>query len=148
MRSVLQLAGGRQEPDHITGLTSGGITGVVARLERAGYLRREPDADDRRKQILNPVPEKVREINDVFGPIRADVAGLLEGFDRHQLTAIAKFLSHVTDLAYRHVSLLRAQMLYAASRSGATAQASAVDKASGESGTNGKHRRKYPKNRK
>src|SRR5258708_11604352 len=36
----------------ITGLTSGAITGVVARLERAGYLRREPDPHDGRKQIL------------------------------------------------------------------------------------------------
>src|SRR5215510_14383243 len=36
----------------ITGLTSGAITGVVARLERAGYLRREQDPRDGRKQIL------------------------------------------------------------------------------------------------
>ncbi len=39
----------------ITGLTSGAITGVVARLERAGYLRREPDPHDQRKQTLIPV---------------------------------------------------------------------------------------------
>src|ERR1700693_5119006 len=37
----------------ITGLTSGAITGVVGRLERAGYLRREPDPHDGRKQILH-----------------------------------------------------------------------------------------------
>src|SRR5829696_9202870 len=42
----------------ITGLTSGAITGVVARLERAGYLRREPDPHDRRKQVLRPAPER------------------------------------------------------------------------------------------
>jgi DNA-binding MarR family transcriptional regulator len=129
----------------ITGLTSGAITGVVARLERAGYLRRDPDPDDRRKQILNPVREKAREINDVLGPIRADVAGLLEGLDSRQLAAIAEFLSNVTDLAYRHASLLRAQMLYAASRSRGAAQSSAVDEASRGPGTNGKHRRKYSK---
>ena len=35
----------------ITGLTSGAITGVVSRLERAGYLRREQDPSDGRKQI-------------------------------------------------------------------------------------------------
>jgi DNA-binding MarR family transcriptional regulator len=34
----------------ITGLTSGAITGVVARLERAGYLRPEPDPLDGRRQ--------------------------------------------------------------------------------------------------
>src|SRR5438477_12503770 len=37
----------------ITGLTSGAITGVVARLEQAGYVRREPDPHDGRKQILH-----------------------------------------------------------------------------------------------
>src|SRR5260370_4757362 len=34
----------------LTGLTTGAITGVVARLERAGFLSREPDTHDRRKQ--------------------------------------------------------------------------------------------------
>lgn len=97
----------------ITGLTSGAITGVVARLERAGYLRRETDPHDRRKQILHSAPERVRDIQDVFGPIRKDVAGLLEGFDTHQLTAIADFLSRSTDFAYRHVALLRSDTVVA-----------------------------------
>ena len=96
-----------------TGLTSGAITGVVARLERSGYLRRESDPDDRRQQILHPAPEKVRDIQEVFGPIRKDVATLLEAFDTHQLTAIAQFLSRSTDFAYRHMALLRAQTLCA-----------------------------------
>src|ERR1700681_4507170 len=93
----------------ITGLTSGAITGVVARLERAGYLRREPDPHDRRQQILSPVLERMRDIQHVFGPIRNDVAALLERFDTQQLTAIAEFLTGSTELAYRHVALLRAQ---------------------------------------
>jgi DNA-binding MarR family transcriptional regulator len=95
----------------ITGLTSGAITGVVARLERAGYLRREPDPHDRRQQILSPALERMRDIQDVFDPIRKDVTALLEEFDPHQLTAIAEFLARSTDLAYRHVALLRAQTL-------------------------------------
>src|SRR6266513_5943688 len=37
----------------ITGLTSGAITGVVARLEQAGYVRREPDPHDGRKKNLH-----------------------------------------------------------------------------------------------
>ena len=93
----------------ITDLTTGAITGVVARLERAGYLRREPDPHDRRQQILSPVLERMRDIQHVFGPIRKDVATLLERFDTHQLAAIAEFLAGSTDLAYRHVALLRAQ---------------------------------------
>jgi DNA-binding MarR family transcriptional regulator len=92
----------------ITGLTSGAITGVVARLERAGYLRREPDPHDGRKQILHLAMKRVH-IQDVIGPLRQDVAALLEDFDAHQLTAIAEFLTRTTDLIYRHAALLRAE---------------------------------------
>ena len=42
----------------ITGLTTGATTGVVARLERAGYLPREPDQHDGRKQILHLALER------------------------------------------------------------------------------------------
>src|SRR5713226_10547999 len=59
----------------ITGLTSGAITGVVARLERAGYLRREPDPHDGRKQILHLALE-LAHVQDVIGPLRKDVAAL------------------------------------------------------------------------
>jgi len=92
----------------ITGLTSGAITGVVARLERAGYLRREADRHDGRKQILH-LALAPASIHDVIGPLRQDVAALLENFDTHQLTAIAEFLTRTTDLIYRHAALLRAE---------------------------------------
>jgi DNA-binding MarR family transcriptional regulator len=94
----------------ITGLTSGAITGVVARLERAGYLRREPDPHDGRKQILRLALERAH-IQDVIDPLRKDVAALLENFDAHQLAAIAEFLTRTTDLVYRHAALLRAETI-------------------------------------
>jgi DNA-binding MarR family transcriptional regulator len=96
----------------ITGLTSGAITGVAARLEHAGYLRREPDARDRRKQTLYPVTERLREVHEnVFVPLRDDVAAVLGRFDTHQLAAIAEFLSHTTEVLYRHLGLLRGRTL-------------------------------------
>jgi DNA-binding MarR family transcriptional regulator len=93
----------------ITGLTSGAITGVVARLERAGYLRRKSDPRDARKQILRPVAERLRDIQNVFEPIRQELAVLLEDFDARQLTAIAEFLTRSAEIAYRHATLLRAE---------------------------------------
>ena len=97
----------------ITGLTTGAITGVVARLEQAGYVRREADPHDGRKQILYPALER-SPIQDVIEPLRKDVTALLENFDTGQLSAIAEFLAHSTDLIYRHAALLRAHNLYAA----------------------------------
>jgi DNA-binding MarR family transcriptional regulator len=104
----------------ITGLTSGAITGVVARLERSGRLRREPHPHDRRKQVLRPTPEAAREIQQVFDALPGG-GELLEGFDAHQLAAIAEFLSRATDLAYRRGVLLRAQVLAAGGRQPGTA---------------------------
>jgi DNA-binding MarR family transcriptional regulator len=94
----------------ITGLTSGAITGVVARLERAGFLRREADPTDGRKQRLS-VAKRVSPIQEAIEPLRHDVAGLLERFDRQQLAGIAEFLAGTTDLLYRHGVVLRAEAL-------------------------------------
>jgi DNA-binding MarR family transcriptional regulator len=108
----------------LTGLTSGAITGVVARLERAGYLRRESDPHDGRKQILHPALKRMHEIQNVFEPIQAEAVALLENFDTHQLTAIAEFLTRTTEFAYRHMALLRAQTQYTDSQTGGIAEAS------------------------
>ena len=40
-----------------TGLTTASITGVVDRLEEAGYVRRERDPHDRRRVVIQLVPE-------------------------------------------------------------------------------------------
>lgn len=96
----------------LTGLTTGAITGVVARLEEAGFLRRKPDPHDRRKQILKPALERIRDIHAVFDPIRKEATALLESFDNHQLTAIAQFLERMTDIVYRHVALLASDTLH------------------------------------
>src|SRR2546423_10702927 len=50
----------------VTGLTTGAITGVVDRLEKAGLVRRERDAVDRRKVYIALVPEKVARIGKFY----------------------------------------------------------------------------------
>lgn len=95
----------------LTGLTTGAITGVVARLERAGYLHREPDPWDGRRQILSAVPERLRDVAEVLQPLRAEMAELLDEFDSDQLVSLAKFLNRASELAHRHAALLRAPSL-------------------------------------
>ena len=92
----------------LTGLTSGAITGVVARLEEAGYLHRDSDPHDQRKQILTARAGRTGELSAVFAPIHRDAASLLAGFDAKELTAIAKFMTRSIDFLYRQGALLRA----------------------------------------
>ena len=63
----------------VTGLTTGAITGVVDRLEKAGLVRRERDETDRRKVFIAVVPETSMKIGTV---LRADAAGDAEGVGR------------------------------------------------------------------
>lgn len=97
----------------LTGLTSGAVTGIVARLESAGYVERRPDADDRRKQWLSVIPDRMEELEVIFGRIRADAAELLDGFDERQREAITIFLDRSADLIYRHTAHLRAESVLA-----------------------------------
>jgi DNA-binding MarR family transcriptional regulator len=74
----------------ITGLTTGAITGVVAKLEEAGFLHRQPDPHDGRKQILKAAPEGMQHIHAVFGPLRKDMAELLDSFDADRHMALLR----------------------------------------------------------
>ena len=48
------------------GLTTGSVTGVIDRMERAGYVRRERDPDDGRRVIVRPVSEKLESAGAGF----------------------------------------------------------------------------------
>jgi DNA-binding MarR family transcriptional regulator len=93
----------------LTGLTSGAITGVVARLERAGYVRREPHPDDQRKQVLVASSERLADLERVFAPVRDQAAAMLDGFDQAQLATIAEFLARSTEFTYQQAALVRAR---------------------------------------
>src|SRR5262249_32667643 len=52
-----------------TGLTTGAVTGIIDRLEQAGYVRREPHPVDRRKVVIRPVRERLAEVGRLFESI-------------------------------------------------------------------------------
>jgi DNA-binding MarR family transcriptional regulator len=91
-----------------TGLTTGAITGVVARLESRGFLTREPDRHDARKQILRPMLDRIeRELHADLAPFRKDIAALIGSLDAHQRAGLAKFLEHGAAIAVQHATLAR-----------------------------------------
>ncbi len=49
-----------------TGLTTGAITTVIDRLERAGLARRMPDASDRRRVLVEPTPEALARASGYY----------------------------------------------------------------------------------
>src|SRR5262245_56336861 len=55
----------------LTGLTTGAVTGIIDRLEEAGYVRRTNDPKDRRRTIIEPTRNKKLEkkIEGIFIPL-------------------------------------------------------------------------------
>src|SRR5262245_18986186 len=54
-----------------TGLTTGAISGVIDRLQRAGFVSRARDANDRRHVLIRPKAERVRNIAQVLESLDA-----------------------------------------------------------------------------
>ena len=88
-------------------LTTGAITAVLDRLERAGYARRVADPDDRRR-VLAEITELARERSwEVFGPLAADSGPLLERFADEELGRLIEFLTLTAEMQERHAERLR-----------------------------------------
>ncbi len=79
----------------LTGLTTGAITGVIDRLEKAKFAKRVPDPTDRRKVLLEPLQDRMPEMMEYFGPLKA---GVDEIFAKHSLEDLSKFLSLCQEL--------------------------------------------------
>jgi DNA-binding MarR family transcriptional regulator len=77
----------------LTGLSTGTVTGVIDRLERAGYVRRDRDAADRRKVLVVPVQENLARLAEFYSEHGDHMAAILATRTVDQLRAILEFLT-------------------------------------------------------
>ena len=75
----------------VTGLTTGAITGVVDRLEKAGLVRRERDEADRRKVFVVVVPEAVARIGQFYLPMQQAMHKVWNGYSDEELRLLLRF---------------------------------------------------------
>jgi DNA-binding MarR family transcriptional regulator len=71
----------------LTGLTTGAVTGIIDRLEGAGYVRRINDPKDRRRTIVEPTRNRKleRKIEAIFLPLHERMHKLLSSFSDGEL---------------------------------------------------------------
>ncbi|GHB55320.1 hypothetical protein GCM10010306_056530 [Streptomyces umbrinus] len=67
-------------------VTTGAVTGIVNRLERAGYVTRQPDPSDRRRVRIAAVQAAVDRVTALYGPY---YARLTEQFNDYSPAEIA-----------------------------------------------------------
>src|SRR5919204_2481761 len=92
-----------------TGLTTGAITGLIDRLERAGFARRERDGHDRRKILVRATPAVERVAVPLFQPMERAVLSALSDYSDKELALLLDFFARARDAAAAAMTALRAQ---------------------------------------
>jgi DNA-binding MarR family transcriptional regulator len=83
-----------------TRLTTGAITNVIDRLEKAGFVRRGPDPKDRRKVIVTFIQDakKHTPAKIHYGALSNAVKDLFAGYDPQQLEFLIRHTEALTGI--------------------------------------------------
>jgi len=105
----------------VTGLTTGAITGVVDRLEKAGFARRARDESDRRKVFIELVPENIAKIGRFYEHLQRSMQQVWSTYSDAELKLLLRFTTQGAETMLGAVEHLKAMM---ASSNGEAASAS------------------------
>ena len=107
---IVTAASGALTPGELaaaTGLTSGAITGVVDRLEKAGFVRREADVADRRKVRLVANESRVRQMGVYYQRLAERMQALWARMTEDQLQLVLDFARRSSDLTAEELAHIR-----------------------------------------
>src|SRR5262245_41184065 len=92
-----------------TGLTTGAVTGIIDRLEKAGFAKRERDAQDRRKVLVRLLPAAERRIAPLYASMSQAMDDLMSGYTDAQLALLKDFISKSRQIMVDVIRELRAK---------------------------------------
>jgi DNA-binding MarR family transcriptional regulator len=79
------------------GLHPATITGILDRLERAGWVARDRDPSDRRAILIRPLRDRSAELFRLYAGMNRSMDELCEGYSDEELELLAGFLRRTTD---------------------------------------------------
>jgi DNA-binding MarR family transcriptional regulator len=96
---------------HESGLSTGAITAVIDRLEKAGYAQRVDDPADRRR-VLVELTDKARALADeLMGePMAAWAGPLLQRYSERDLQLMIDFMEQAAGISVQHIEWLRSKL--------------------------------------
>jgi DNA-binding MarR family transcriptional regulator len=75
----------------LTGLTTGGVTLVLDRLEKAGFIKRQPNPQDRRSLLVRPAPQKMRRLLKLYQQVIVRMRHSVSAYSDRELATIVSF---------------------------------------------------------
>lgn len=79
-------------------LTTGAITGVVTRLERAGYAHRRSDPADRRRVRVVADENAAARVFEVYGPNHRRLAALFATYGPEEIAVLSDWFTRAADI--------------------------------------------------
>lgn len=90
----------------LTGLSTGAITGVLDRLERAGFVARGQDPNDRRRVVIRCTPERAPDLRSLFMPLRDGTIASCSRYTDGELRLILDFMQSTELVVQDHMDRL------------------------------------------
>lgn len=95
----------------LTGLTTGSATRLVDRLEKAGYVTRRRDTEDRRKVLVEVVPGRMAELGKVWGRLNGAWWEMFDAYEDVEIALIATHMRRTVELGAAQIERLRSGQL-------------------------------------
>ncbi|MGX1560376.1 MarR family winged helix-turn-helix transcriptional regulator [Streptomyces sp. NPDC055506] len=84
-------------------VTTGAVTGILNRLERAGYITRRPDPTDRRRIRVAARPDAVARVLEVYEPYYARLRELFADYSPAEIAVLNDWFTRASTLAANYL---------------------------------------------
>jgi len=81
-----------------TGLSTGSVTALIDRLEKANFVKRELDTKDRRKVNIVPIYGERKDVQTLYEPLNESMVALIQSYDETARAQIIDFLSKASEV--------------------------------------------------
>jgi DNA-binding MarR family transcriptional regulator len=89
------------------GLTTGAVTAVVDRLEKAGMAKRVADPADRRRVRIEVTPRLWELTAPLMMPFLEESQAILDDYSTEELERFTEFIQRVIDVQAKHTDRIR-----------------------------------------
>lgn len=87
-------------------LSSGGTTGVIHRLQRAGHISRDAHPFDRRSSVLRLTPAMEQSATEAWAPLVGTLDQIADELSASEREIVTRFVERVADAAEQHADRL------------------------------------------
>lgn len=84
------------------GMSTGGVTPALDRLERSGFVERSPNPADRRSSVVSITPDGQGVLREASELLASELEGFIEELDERDRETVLRFLVRAND-AYEAV---------------------------------------------